>query len=314
MTAEQTDLFTTDEALLAVESEFRLEDPDGLRWARVIRETYDQVYQGSITGRFRWDQLMKTEKTHFGSLFEINAQREFGFKGGDATDFEIAGYEVDAKWSQKDGSWMLPPEVFDKIALVATGSDQDATWSLGLVRVTEANRRASTNRDAKSQLSPAGKKAIKWLWRNERLRPNILLQLPPTRVDMVFAPEGRKSAGGTRKLEVLFKEAEGHIVHRNSVATVAQQLDHQKRLRYNGGARDGLQKDGYLLLSGKYHKEIARGLDVEEPLADEYISVRVVPAENGQGVRLGARWWRRAKPDEPITEPAPRVDEKSSPS
>ncbi|BDE58652.1 hypothetical protein REA19_16680 [Prescottella equi] len=33
------------------------------------------IYNGSETGRYRWDQLMKTEKTHYGTMFEINAQR-----------------------------------------------------------------------------------------------------------------------------------------------------------------------------------------------------------------------------------------------
>ena len=52
-------------------------DPDGSRWAAAIRHTYDMIYNGQETGRYRWAQLMKTEKTHFGTLFEINAQREF---------------------------------------------------------------------------------------------------------------------------------------------------------------------------------------------------------------------------------------------
>ncbi|NLS10808.1 hypothetical protein HGQ17_12560 [Nesterenkonia sp. MY13] len=121
---------------------------------KVLRQTYDEAYKGEIYGRYKWEDLMKTEKTHFGSMFEINAQREFEFESGEATDFTIAGHEVDAKWSQSDGGWMLPPEVFDKIALVATGSDAEAEWSLGLVRVSQKNRRVKANRDRKSQLTP----------------------------------------------------------------------------------------------------------------------------------------------------------------
>jgi len=116
-------------------------DPDGTKWASVIRHTYDLIYNGQETGRYRWDQLMKTEKTHFGTLFEINAQRAFEFEGGDSTDFRIAGHQVDAKWSQTDGAWMLPPEVFDELALVATGNDLESRWSLGLVRITADARR-----------------------------------------------------------------------------------------------------------------------------------------------------------------------------
>ena len=74
-----------DQPLDEVATEIKRLDPDGMRWASVIRHTYDMIYNGQETGRYRWDQLMKTEKTHFGTLFEINAQREFGFPGGDTT-------------------------------------------------------------------------------------------------------------------------------------------------------------------------------------------------------------------------------------
>ncbi len=85
-------------------------DPDGSGWAAVIRHTYDMIYNGQETGRYHWDQLMKTEKTHFGTVFEINAQRKFKFDGldEDPTDYRIRGHLVDAKWSQTDGRWMLP--------------------------------------------------------------------------------------------------------------------------------------------------------------------------------------------------------------
>lgn len=166
------------------------------------------------------------------------------------------------------------------------------------------------NRDAKSQLNPAGRKAIRWLWHNEPMRPNILLQLTAAQVDLVFNRVAVRPVGGAKKLAALFKEAEGRIVHRNSVATVAQQLDHQKRLRHNGGARDLLQAEGYLLLSGKYHRDIAVQLGVPIPLVDEYISVRVVPTLDGSGVLLEGRYWRRALPEETVSEPAPYLTDR----
>lgn len=77
-----------------VESILKL-DPQGIRFARVFRETFDQLYDGQRTGRYRWDQLFKTEKTHYGTLIEINLQREFEFADGDVLDYKIAGKEVD---------------------------------------------------------------------------------------------------------------------------------------------------------------------------------------------------------------------------
>ena len=293
-----------DDAVMEVSEELHRLDPTGSRWAAVIRHTFDMIYNGQETGRYRWDQLMKTEKTHFGTLFEINAQREFKFDGGDKTDFMIAGQQVDAKWSQKNGSWMLPPEVFGEIALVGTGSDERSTWSLGLIRVTQEVRRDTVNRDMKSQLNPTGRDAILWLWRDAPLRPNVLLKLPGDAIERIFAYRA-----GTKKTDQLFREAEGLIVHRNAVATVSEQLDHQKRVRYNGGSRSALQPEGYLILSGTYHRAIAKALGVPVPLKDEYVSVRVVPASGGEGAEIGERRWRRALPGEVVTGPAPQLPE-----
>ncbi|KAA9154567.1 restriction endonuclease [Amycolatopsis acidicola] len=293
-----------DPALDEVEAEIRRCDPDGSRWAAVVRHTYDVIYNGQETGRYRWDQLMKTEKTHFGTLFEINAQREFKFEGGDATDYRIFGHEVDAKWSQRSGGWMLPPEVFDQLALVATGDDQRSVWSLGLIRVTAAVRSERGNRDKKSHLNELGRATVRWLWKDAPLRPNVLLQLPPDVVDHVF-----DHPHGTQRTHRLFRAAEGLIVHRNSVATVSRQLDAQKRVRYNGGSRSALAPEGYLILSGTYHRQLAFDLGVAVPLSDEYISVRVVPSEDSRGALIGGRLWRRARPGEEILEAAPRIGE-----
>lgn len=296
--------YASDSALSEVAAEIKRLDPDGTRWAGVIRHTYDMIYNGQETGRYRWDQLMKTEKTHFGTLFEINAQREFEFDGGDTTDYRISGHQVDAKWSQTRGGWMLPPEVFDELALVATGSDQDSVWSLGLIRVTADVRKESSNRDKKSQLNDYGRASVHWLWENAPLRPNVLLQLSRDVVDHIF-----DSRYGTQRTHRLFRAAEGMIVHRNIVATVSRQLDHQKRVRYNGGSRSVLAPEGYLILSGMYHRGLAEALDVPVPRADEYVSVRVVPSEDSSGALIGGRRWRRARPGESVTEPAPRIGE-----
>ncbi|WP_022904497.1 NaeI family type II restriction endonuclease [Curtobacterium sp. B8] len=291
-----------DAALHAVAAEIRRLDPDGTRWAAVIRHTYDMIYNGQETGRYRWDQLMKTEKTHFGTLFEINAQRQFKFEGGDTTDFRVAGHQVDAKWSQAMGGWMLPPEVFDELALVATGDDAASRWSLGLVRVRTEYRREGANRDKKSQLNAVGREEIVWLWRNAPLCPNVLLQLPSAIVDHIF-----DSRRGTQRTNRLFRAAEGMIVHRNAVATVSRQLDHQKRVRYNGGARSALKSEGIIILSGVFYPHLAQSLRVPVPQRDEYVSVRIVPSETDEGVLIGERRWRRALSSEAVTEPAPRL-------
>jgi hypothetical protein len=83
-----------DPELQALANAFRALDPDGKRTAKVLRETIDQLYDGQRTGRYRWDQLYKTEKTHCGTLVEINLQREFRFEDGVILDYSIVDLEV----------------------------------------------------------------------------------------------------------------------------------------------------------------------------------------------------------------------------
>lgn len=299
-----------DPELEEVAAELRRLDPDGSKWAAIVRHTFDMVYNGQETGRYRWDQLMKTEKTHFGTLFEINAQRKFGFEGGDKTDYRIAGHQVDAKWSQDLWGWMLPPEVFDRLALVGTGSDEKSSFSLGLVRVTEEVRRPTTNRDQKTQIKKEGRGAVHWLWKNAPIPHNVLLQLErkdPAIVEHIF-----DNRYGTKRTDRLFRAAEGMLVHRTAVATVSRQLDAQKRVRANGGSRDVLGPEGYLILSGTYlsQRDAAEALGVAVPRSNEYISVRVVPSQDGTGSAIAGRRWRRAREDELSAEPAPLIEDK----
>lgn len=307
-----------DPELDEVEAYLRRIDPTGEHWAAVVRRTYDMIYNGAETGRYRWDQLAKTEKTHFGTLFEINAQREFEFDDGsgdpdDAADrgldYNIVGHDVDAKWSQDDGRWMLPPEVFGKLALVATGSDPKSEFSIGLIRVRPEylTTKSKGNRDKKSWLSADGREYIHWIWRHAPMPPSVLLQLPESVVNHIVDNDF-----GTKRIDRLFRATEGMPVHRTTVRTVAKQLDDQKRVRSNGGARSSLAPEGYIILSGKYHAFLAEGLGVAVPNQLQYVSVRVVPAverEPGAMVIAG-RWWRKAQPNEAITEPAPKLPDR----
>src|SRR5579885_2127737 len=121
-----------DAELSAVLAAIQNLDPAGDKTARVLRNTIDQLYDGQRTGRYKWDQLYKTEKTHCGTLVEINLQREFNFQNGSKLDYQIAGVEVDCKYSQKLGAWMIPPEAVGHLCLVLSAEDnQNPLWSMG---------------------------------------------------------------------------------------------------------------------------------------------------------------------------------------
>mgnify|MGYP000098957644 CR=1 FL=1 len=287
-----------DTELALVAAYYLRKDTDGQRTARVLRNTLDQLYDGQRTGRYRWDQLHKTEKTHCGTLVEINLQREFAFSDGDDLDFKIEDIEVDCKYSQKDGGWMIPPEALGKICLLVWSSDEAAIWSLGLVRVLPNFLNKGGNRDLKSTLNSEGRNSITWLFERVALPPNILLQMDQSVVSRVTG-----LSSGVKRLNELFRHAQGMRVGRAVVATVARQEDYMKRVRNNGGARSFLRDEGIVIL-GQYksHVEIARQLKVPAPSHGESVAVRVVPADaEGAGVaRISGGLWRVATASDPV--------------
>ncbi|WP_250000093.1 NaeI family type II restriction endonuclease [Actinoplanes sp. M2I2] len=301
-----------DPAREAIAAKFLLADPDGARLSAVFRQTFDLLYDGQHTGRYRWDQLMKTEKTHYGSLFEINLRRAFDDVIDDVPDessvldYRVSGYDIDCKYSQKMHGWMLPPECFGHLLLVATANDEKGLWSLGVVRASEVNRRKTENRDGKTQLNQRGTAQIRWIFRDQPLPPNILLTLDPEIIRRIFSLK----TGQARILQ-LCRLVTGRRIGRNTIATVAQQDDYMARVRDNGhGARTRLRKEGYLI-PGEYaaHRNVARALDQPLPQAGEIVSIRVVPAQVGEfpAVEIGGRWWRVAQDGEEVTEPAPKL-------
>lgn len=240
------------------------------RAASAIRRTFDMLLDGMNTGRYRWDQLHKTEKTHFGTLVEINLQREFKFRDGEKLDYSIQGVDVDCKYSYSS-AWMIPPEAQGKVCMVVAASDEASSWSLGLVRAGDNYLNKGSNRDGKATLNAEGRANIHWLYRDSELPQNILLHLPQEDVDAIFA-----GTSGQKRLNELLKRAQGKIIRRAVIATVAQQLDPMRRVRKNGGSRD-LQGQGIIVL-GHYagHQEAAKALGLDVPKNGEVISARIV--------------------------------------
>jgi Restriction endonuclease NaeI len=267
--------------MYAVETELYSIDPTGDRIAAVLRDTLDQLYDGQHTGRWRFEQLHKTEKTHMGTLVEINLHREFGFADGSITDYKIAGIEVDCKYSMNFGGWELPPEVMGHICLLITASDADSSWSAGLLRIEESYLRARTNRDSKRQLTAASRSNIRKLWPGHgRLQENLFLHLDPQLRDRILNARGRRgNQNGQARTNELFRLVQGRIIRRAELATVAQQDDFMKRARGNGGARTQLSVEGILVLGHQDNDPlVAAALGLVVPKKGELISARVVPA------------------------------------
>ena len=265
-------------------AELRALDGDGSRMAAAIRGALDMLLDGQHTGRYRWDQLHKTEKTHAGTLVEIALARTLRLADGVTLDYTIAGAEVDCKFSHRLGGWMIPPEADGKLLLLVQASDEDGTWSAGLIRATAENLRPAGNRDGKRALNERGRAAVRWLQARASLQENALIRLPERDVAAIFA-----LPSGQQRVNELFRRAQRMRVSRTVVATVAMQDDYMKRVRDGGGARGQLRAEG-IVIFGDYAGDqvLASALGLPRPGAGEFVSVRLVPLTRWPGVRDGS--------------------------
>jgi hypothetical protein len=286
---------TSDEGVDEVASAILDVDPNGVRMAKVFRQTFDQLYDGQRTGRYSVEQLSKTEKSHYGSLVEINLQRELNLADGDRMDFKIGSHDVDCKFSHAR-AWMLPRESLGHILLVTHADDLASTWSAGLIRATEDVRNPGSNQDSKTTLNAMGRARIRWLFHAAPLPPNVLLQMEPADVSAIMSLKS-----GQARVNELFRRGSGRRISRSIIATVAQQDDYMKRVRHNGGARSSLRSEGFVILGGDFVNQRALavqfGVDIPEP--GEMVSARLAPAADGHGVPLAGAEWRLASDDDP---------------
>ena len=303
----------TDAELGLVAAELLATDPDGARICGAVRTALDMLLDGQHTGRYRWDQLGKTEKTHAGTLVEIGIQRRLALADGDALDYSIAGADVDCKFTYRMGRWMIPPEAVGKLVLLVQASDEEGTWSAGLLRADTGALRDAANRDLKRSLSERGRAAVTWLFSRSPLQENALVRMAERDVAAVFAPRS-----GQQRVNELFRRAQGRRVSRTVVATVAMQDDYMKRVRAGGGARDQLRDEG-IVIFGDYagDQALAAALGLPRPGPGEFVSARLTcrghraaggwPApDRRRTVRLDGADWALAGPSDPPV-PAPQL-------
>ncbi|MET9673377.1 NaeI family type II restriction endonuclease [Streptomyces sp. NPDC006482] len=293
-------LLQEDPELAAVWTHLRDTDSAEQRFARALRDTIDQLLNGEDTGRYDWKSLYKTEKTHAGTLVEIKLQREFRFDDGIDMDYRIDGIDVDCKYSQQFGGWMIPPEARGHLCLLVWADDSKSRWSAGLFRVRDEWLNRGNNRDLKLTVKADHRDKIAWLWRDAELPENVLLHMPAVDRDAVFAHKS-----GQARLNELFRLAQNRRIGRNVVRTVAQQKDYMKRVRGNGGSRSALRDEGILIM-GDYesHRRIASDLGLPVPQEGEFVSTRVVevpPQSYRPSVTLDGRLWACALPEESFT-------------
>jgi len=298
-----------DPELDRVAAEILTKDPDGRIMGDVLRETYDQLYDGQRTGRWSPGQLRKTEKTHMGTLVEINVHRAFDFEDGVAMDYRISGVEVDCKFAARLGGWMLPREAYTQahLCLVIWASEESNRWEAGVVRAKDDPvLLGAENQDRKRPLTPHGESTIRWLYASPSLPENLLFHIDDVTRDRIFdpTPERGREPSGQAKVNMLFELVQQRVVNRASVLTVAQQKDSMKRAR-DARKRKHLGSKGILVLGRQDGEErAAADLGLPVPTKGSFISARVVRADarfKGPSAEISGSRWRLATNLDPVT-------------
>ncbi len=235
----------------------------------VISDAFEYVVDPVRTARTTLADLDNVEKTFVGLKVEHFFRDFIGLPKG-TRDLVVDGVDVDIKHSFSQ-AWMIPKETYrnaDPCLLFATASE-GGTCSLGLIRARDEYLNAP-NRDLKRGVGALGKRNILWLIQDERLPESRWLG-----INMMRFRELRGMRGGNKRVAQFFRENIGRIVHRNVVMSLLfNQKDYMKRLRKNGGARDLLNGEGILLLSGAFDRELLAAHGLSECGRDQWVAVR----------------------------------------
>jgi hypothetical protein len=213
----------------------------------LLRKCIDGVIKTPKTGRRLYDDLEKTEKTYIGTCVEIDLRHRLKLARGKVLDCEIAGFEVDIKFSIGK-SWMIPPEAFGLPCIIISADDRSARYRFGLF-VARPEYLNAGNRDKKCSISKFGQENIRWLVKDEPYPPNFWQSVSRDVADMIAS--GRS---GNERLVTLFREVRDRPISRKVIEDVAAQNDPMRRVRADKsrGTRNRLAKDGIVLLCGNW--------------------------------------------------------------
>ncbi|WP_157555805.1 NaeI family type II restriction endonuclease [Herbidospora yilanensis] len=280
-------------------------DLDGRRVGRVLRGTVEQLLDGMHTGRYRWEQLMRSEKMVFRDLVHVSLAREFALAEGVDQDFRVDDVEFVLRVSASHG-WMIGADDVGRVGVLLSFDHGKSLWSMGVTRFRRNFLSGSMNRDGKTRLSREGMESVRWLHLNAPLPANVLTMLRQDEVDAIFSLQS-----GQQRINDLFRRTQRIPVTRDVLATVAMQGDYMKRLRGNGGARSALRSEGIVILgAGANHARIAAALLLPVLDRGEFLAVRL--ARHGArhsgvpSVELDGERWVVASDEDPA-ELAPLV-------
>lgn len=234
----------------------------------LTREALDEVIDGPRTSRWAIGQLSKTEKTYIGTKLEIVIRSAFDLQVGAGTDVEIAGENVDIKWSETS-QWMIGPQLINRLCLGVGLVEGGTEFCVGVFRARPEFLRQGANQDKKRSLSAASfREEVAWVVEKAALPTDFIADLEPGLRDTILG--GASAQERIRLLGVLIPNTP---IPRRAILTVARDKDDPtRRLRRDAGKSDPL--GGMVWLSTKYGKTQLRRLGHTSLPRDHWIAVR----------------------------------------
>jgi hypothetical protein len=209
----------------------------------MLRQAIDEVIDTARSKRFTLAELEKTEKTYLGTKVEIDVKNTVG------------------------STWTIPNEAVGHVCILISTNETKSLCSFGLIVIRPEILNLGRNRDGKTTIKKADLVNVHWLLQNAPYPPNFWLRLDPEVRRSIVTPRG-----GTERVAMLFRLCQNIPISRKTVVALAQQDDPMKRLRKNGGARDPLEAEGIVILSGKTKKKKIAELGLPYCRPDEFIS------------------------------------------
>lgn len=244
------------------------------KFPRLLRQAIDEVIDSARSGRFTIDELASTEKTYLGTKIEILLRNYLHVPLGKKMDLLIDGIEVDVK-NTIGSTWMIPLEAYGHPCILVSEVESTALCSFGIVVITDRVLREGANRDKKKSLTAkAVENDVHWILRQHPYPVNFWLTLNHEDRTAIITPRG-----GTVRVKELFKRHLRTPISRTLIEALAQQKDPMRRLRKNGGARDPLEIDGIVVLSGAYCKSLIQRLGLPRCSRDEFVAIKPVSTE-----------------------------------
>jgi hypothetical protein len=121
----------------------------------LLRQCIDEVLKTPKTGRYRYEELERVEKTYIGQLVEIEIRSLLQLQKGKLLDVVILNREVDIKHTMGN-NWMIPPEAVDRVCLLVAADEERLRCYFGAFVARPEYLTSAGNRDKKRTISASG--------------------------------------------------------------------------------------------------------------------------------------------------------------